>query len=336
MTNHLKKTIKWVGYVLEESIRILSMQLILVPAAYILPRKWALKIAGAVSLPRAILPWPGFKMYWQMRQAFGKNRIDSFLLSWGWLTQPLSDFVVMKRILYKRENPFHWKIVERNADGIKSLRESGESYIIVSAHFPKIPSLCLYSPEVTYGHPVQVGDAPRKRIRSLRDLRIRIQYGALLQVISSSCWGRDVDLVYSRSDLRAARVLYRRLRERGNVVCIPVDASWDKNVTGSYERRFAGHTKKVFSSGAAQLAQMSKCPIISCVFMIENDETLVLQWGDPIRINESKSNIDVVVMNKLMDDLEIAVGERPTQYIFEIGWGRRWNSKDNRWEDSSE
>ena len=115
----------------------------------------------------------------------------------------------------------------------------------------------------------------------------------------------------------------RRLRERGNVVFIPVDAPWSENVTGAFERPFAGHKKKVLSSGAAQLARLSKCAIISCVSMLENDGTIVLQWGDPIRIDDNKSTNEVDVMNELMDALEIAIGERPTQYTFEIGAYRR-------------
>ncbi len=329
----IKNTIERIGYVLDESFRILSMQFILVPAAYVLPRNWALITARAVSLLGAVLLKPGFKMYWQMRQVFGKKRLDSFLLSWDWITRIFSDFVVLKRILYKRENPMQWKIVERNAGGIQALRESGESYIIASAHFPKASTLSQHSPMVTYGHPLQVGDALKKRVRSLKDLRIRIQYGALVKVISSSIWGREVEHIHSRTDLRAARILHRRLRERGNVVFIPVDAPWSENVTGAFERPFAGHKKKVLSSGAAQLARLSKCAIISCVSMLENDGTIVLQWGDPIRIDDNKSTNEVDVMNELMDALEIAIGERPTQYTFEIGWGRRWNSKSKRWED---
>jgi hypothetical protein len=327
------KMISWMGSVLAETIRILGMQLVLAPAAYVLPRKWALIIARAVSLPLAVLPNPGINTYWQMRQAFGKNRTESFLLGWGWLTRPFRDFVILKRILHGRENPLHWKIVERNTDGIKSLRESGESYIIASAHFPKMSSLSQHAPKVTCGHPVQVGDALKKRIRSMKDLRIRIQYGALMDVISSSCWGRDVELVYSRSDLRAARILYHRLGERGNVVCMPVDASWNNKASMTFERPFAGHRKMVFSRGAAHLARLSKCAIISCVSKLEDDETVVLEWGRPIRINGNGAAEDVQVMNELMDALEIGIGERPTQYIFDIGWGRRWNSITKRWED---
>jgi hypothetical protein len=312
------------------------MKLILAPAAYALPRKLALALANALALSLVILPRPGLETYWQMRSAFGKSRQDSFYLAWGWLARPFRDFVVLKRLLYKRENPFNWRIVERNVDGINSLRESGEPYIIANAHFAKEPGFSAFSPGVTYGHPVQVADTPLKRIRSLYDLRNRIQYGTLLKAIFS-CYGRDTEIIFSGSDLRTARTLYKRLCKRGNVVFIAVDAPWQKNLTGStYERPFAGHKSRVFPTGAAQLARMTQCPIISCACSLESDGTIVLEWGSPIRCVGNRAENDLKVMDELLNVLEVAIGERPTQYIFEIGRDRRWNSQSKQWEDLTE
>ncbi len=331
----MREQIIRISYHVEQFIRIVSMQFILAPAAYALPRKWALGIADALALSLAVLPVPGFHAYWQMRSAFGKGRLESFFLAWGWLARPLSDFVKLKRLIYRREDPSNWRIVEKNVDGINSLRESGDSYIIASAHFPKEPGLSIFSPGVTYGHPINVGSEPRKRIRSLYDLRIRIQYGALLQALSS-CWKRDIEIVFMGSDLRTARTLYKRLYERENVVYMAVDALWHKTPTGSYERPFAGHKNRVFSTGAAQLARLAKCPIISCVSLLESDGTIVLDWGVPIRNIGNEAGNDVDVMDKLIDTLEVAIGENPTQSIYEIGSGRRWNTRNKRWENLTE
>ncbi len=41
-------------------------------------------------------------------------------------------------------------------------------------------------------------------------------------------------------------------------------------------------------------------------------------------------------MDELLDALEIGVGERPTQYKFEIVGDRCWNPRSRRWEDLSE
>jgi lauroyl/myristoyl acyltransferase len=318
----------------EQAIYIMGMKCVLAPAAYIMPRRLALQAANIIALLLLILPVPGFHIYWEMRSAFGKGRIKSIYLTWEWLARPLRDFVVNKRLLYKRENPFNWKIVEKNVDSINSLRESGESYIITVAHFSSVSNFCMFSPAITYGQIVHVVFPPPERIRSLKDLRIRIGGGTLMKAFAC-CWGRANESIFSK-DLRTARKLYSRLHQRGNVVFIPIDAPWPKTMNGAYERPFAGQKKCVFSTGAALLARLAQCPMIICVPLLERDGTVVLEWGEPIRIAGNDATNDVNVMNELFDTLEVAVGERPTQFIFEIGGDRRWNPQSRRWEDFTE
>jgi hypothetical protein len=39
-------------------------------------------------------------------------------------------------------------------------------------------------------------------------------------------------------------------------------------------------------------------------------------------------------MNRLIDTLETAIGERPTQYMLDVGQERQWSSAHQRWEDA--
>ena len=87
-----------------EPIRILSMQLVLAPAAYLLPRRWALAVANVLSLGLVLLPSPGMVTYCRMRRAYGKGWLRSFQLAWGTVARPYQDFVTLKRILYGRED----------------------------------------------------------------------------------------------------------------------------------------------------------------------------------------------------------------------------------------
>jgi hypothetical protein len=331
----LATSIRRTSYAIDQIIRIISMQFVLTPAAYILPRKIAFALANALALLLIILPKPGFSIYRQMHRAFRKSRIASFCLACGWLSRPLYDYVVLKRIIYGRENPDQWRIVERNADYVSKLRENGDSYIIATAHYAKGPLLCMLSPNVTYGRIILVGDPPRKSCNSLYKLRIYIQYGTLVRAISHWC-GRNKEVVHSGTNLNSARNIHRFLREKGNVVSIAVDALWHKTLSGSYERPFAGQKSRVFATGAAALARAARCPIISCVHILESDGTMVLEWGEPILTNDYEVADDVSVMNKLLDTVEVAIGERPTQYIYEIGRDRFWNRQMRRWEDITE
>ena len=44
---------------------------------------------------------------------------------------------------------------------------------------------------------------------------------------------------------------------------------------------------------------------------------------------------EIETMNRLIDTLEAAVGERPTQYVLEIGQERRWNATHRIWEQAT-
>ena len=325
----------WVGRMFsayEEIIRILSMILVLSPAAYVLPRKWALWTANALSLLLVISPMSGMKVYSDMRHAFGKGRLGSLDLTRRWLGQPFRDFVIQKRVLINREDITKRRIIERNAGAVKTLRESGEPYIMATGHFLREVILGMFSPNIIYGHPILVSLDVPERIRNLNDLRIRIQFGTLLK--NNFCWGREIELVFVGK--YPFKNLISRLRERGNVVFIHVDAIWHADRPGSYLRPFAGHKSRVFATGVARLARLAQCQVVTCVHWMESDGTLALEWGTPIRPPHHEKDDDIKVMNELIDGMEVAIGKRPTQYVLPVGGDRRWNPGKQSWEDLPE
>jgi lauroyl/myristoyl acyltransferase len=288
-------------------------------------------VAKVLSLSLVVFPSPGMITYCRMREAFGEGRFRSFQLAWGWIARPFRDFVILKRVLYGREDVSNWRIIERNSDEVASLRETGQSFIVATAHFQRAALIATACPRVTPGNFVAVGLPSPREIKSLYDLRLRIQFGTLLTVLSSA-WHRPFEFAFTKSSRSAASLLYERLRERGNIIYIHVDAPWQKSATGSYTRPFAGQRGRDFSTGAAQLAELTQCPIVSCVYWQEDDETVVLKWGSPIQ----RVDNEIDTMNRLIDTLEVAVGERPTQYMLDIGGERRWNPMIQRWEDINE
>jgi lauroyl/myristoyl acyltransferase len=326
----IKRLIVNMSLFIEDVIRILTLRFVLAPAAYFLPRNWALGIAGVLTLPLVLLPDPGIRVYWQMRSAFGKGRLDSLRLAWSWLARGYRDFVIHKRIIHNYEHPFNWRFVEKNVEHIVGLRESGESYIVATGHFRQASYYCMYSPAITYGHAISVVGEPLTRVRSIRDWRIRYQFGANIGA-SHSVLGKDVEVILTGSDLSAARKIHRRLCERGNVVFINIDSWWKKSKSGYFERPCAGLRRRGFTTGTALLAQLSKCSIISCCCFEDGDGTITLEWGPPIRIDGMDPDSIIKGMNTLIDRLEIAVADRPTQYAYEIGGERGWNSNSRRW-----
>ncbi|QGZ94048.1 Lauroyl/myristoyl acyltransferase [Terricaulis silvestris] len=311
-----------------ESFRILVMQAFLAPAAYLLPSSWAFGAAKALALPLAVLPSPGLTAYRRMRRAFGQGRWRSFQLAWGWIARPFQDFVMHKRVLYGRENIFGWRIEEKNADEVRKLRESGQSFILATGHFERAALLAIASPCITPGNLIQVTHAPPKQVHRPYDLRLRLQFGTFLKTLSTA-WRRPFEFAYTNTDQSAARLLYERLKLPGNVVSISLDAPWPARSSGSYCRPFAGKRERRFSTGATQLAKLTQSPVVSCVCWREDDGSVVLEWGSPIHHVEN----EIDTMNTLIDTLEAAIGQRPTQYVLEIGGERRWNAALGRWEN---
>jgi lauroyl/myristoyl acyltransferase len=231
-----------------------------------------------------------------------------------------------------REDVSNWRIIEKNSDEVASLRETGQSFIVATAHFQRAALLAIACPRVTPGNLMTVGLPAPREIKTLYDLRLRIQYGTMLKVLSTA-WRRPFEFAFTMprtsSSPSAASMIFDRLRKRGTVLFIHVDAPWTKGPTGSYTRPFAGLRGREFSTGAAQLAELTQRPIVSCIYWQKDDETVVLEWGSPIqRVDDTTET-----MNRLIDPLEVAIGERPTHYVLNIGDERRWNAKLKRWED---
>jgi lauroyl/myristoyl acyltransferase len=273
------------------------------------------------------LPTLGPKVYRLNRRAYGRSPAQSIRLTWDWLARPYRDLVILKRITFGREDPEMWRLVEKNVDGINALRASGKSYIIATAHFLRETLFSLSLPSRIGGHPVHSSNFPPSQPETFEELRSHIQSWNLVRAVRA--WDKNAELVFVGVDPLPFRTLYRRLCEPGNVMFIHVDAWAKKAPVGTYERPFAFVKKRVFATGAAQLARTAGCPIISCVHSLQADGTILLEWGEPIHHVDN----DIAVMDKLIDPIEIAIGQRPAQYPFRIGGDRRWNQTALKWED---
>ena len=68
-------------------------------------------------------------------------------------------------------------------------------------------------PSITPGNLITVGHPPPREIRSLLDLRLRIQYGTMLKALSSA-WRRRGEFAFTGLGQSAASLIYERLREQ--------------------------------------------------------------------------------------------------------------------------
>lgn len=326
-----------------EIVRLVSMRYVLRPAAVVLPKSWLLGLANALSWVLCVATRAGRNSYWEIRAAFGLGRIASLKLARRRLAQPLSSYAVFRRVIEGRERPSDWKVEHRNREYVQQLLDSGESFMLASGHFTRHAYLGVPSLPVEPGRWVQVGLPGHDGIRSMQELRRRladstlarivldqrnkVQYDALLEALPVA-WPEKIEFGFVHREFSAAQQIYKRLLKPGTVVSIHVDAPWQQKGPGTYVRPFAGEAHRAFSTGAAQLAKLTKRPIIFCSYWIESDGTVVIEWSPPITgVDDEKATMDT-----LIDSLEVAVGRRPEHYTLDIGAARRWNAKLQTWQ----
>ncbi len=113
-----------------------------------------------------------------------------------------------------------------------------------------------------------------------------------------------------------------------------VDTFWNTTGSSAHTRPFAGMRARTFSVGSAVLGRLAQCPIVPFASHVAKDGTIVLEWGPtilpPQRDDEAA---DIVNTNIILDFLESAIGNRPSQYTMYVGEERQWNRVLETWVD---
>jgi len=322
----MKSLVRRAFNLLEEAIRLAGLVCVLSVAARLLPRALALFLADLLAATLLLLPYPGWATVGQMSRVFGNGRLMAVRAAFGWLACPLRDFVVLKRVAYQLERPADWNIIEHNAEGIRQLRKAGTSFIVATGHFTRRAFLALFSPSMTSGRVVDAAGVPPSG-RTLRDLRIRVQYKALQNAFASSWDGRGTVVPIGES-LASARKLLRELQSPGTIVTLDVDAFPPKTAAVLHHKAFAGNANRAFATGAVHLAQLAACPIVPCSYALVGS-SIVIEWGEPVMVQQDPLH----TLDVLLKFIEDAVARRPAQYVLDIGRDRRWNTSLQRWHE---
>ena len=313
-----------------EVARTMAMLLVLKPAAIYLPRKWALALAERIGLLADILPLGNRFTRTLMKQAFHLSDECAIRNARKWLARPFCDYVILERILRGREDLTKWRIAQSNAETVQQLHASGTPFIVATAHFPRQAVVAFYMPWITPGRILAVTQPlPPKSLHPYA-LRIRTQKGHILDCFRHV---RQGELEFFFVGQGTFYDLVNHLHQRGTVVHAAVDVWWSRK-RHSYKRPFAGHKLFSFSTGMATLSRLAQCPIVTYVPFIDDDGTLVLEWGSVIPPpSPADVKADIRITDEILRRMELAIGLRPTQYVLSIGQGRLWNAHTCRWDD---
>ena len=331
--------------VIEELYRLFAMQLILRPVTKFFPKSVAVFSARIMAALLLFFPSLGLRLYWQARGVFDLGRIASISLARKRLASDFVSFVVNLRICNRTERVYDWNFVQENRDPVDRLFRAGQTVIIATAHFNRHLLAWTLMPEIMPAHQVHVSTPPPEQLRSIRhfieklrsssfgsvlhDARLGLQYRTYMRAGPANI-GDNTEHCWVGEGISGTRTIRKRLNERGNVVYIHVDAPQSAQKSGTYVRPFAAEGKRVMSMGAARLSHRTGCPIVPLIFWEEADRSVKVKWGNPIISGRDYTK----TMDGIIDQVEIAIGQRPEQYPPEIGFDRRWNSARLKWEES--
>ena len=319
----------------DDLLRAFLMGVVLRLSADFLPKENALIVARWCGAAMLRIPSSGKSVVTTMKRAFLMEEDEAMPRAREYLSLPFVSFVVYRRLLTGREQIDKWVIEEENSDEVCLLRKSGQSFIVAAGHFARHAIIALYLRRTTPGPLLaSVGPLPDIRWRP-STIRIRVQYGQLLQGIRHV--RPDADLVFAGAN-GAGRKLLGHFRTAGATAIVTADAFWDSESSGSVVRPFTGHRSHAFATGATTLGRLVQCPVIPCVpYFKEDDGALVFKWGKLIPPPDRRNKeADIENTNAIVDFFETEVGLRPTQYVLYIGDSRCWNTELKRWEDPLE
>lgn len=291
----------------------------------------AVGVAKFLGCILAMSPLSGRRIFGQFRNGLGSERIEAFVQTCNWFSGPLRSFVVLRRVLKSKENPGLWRIREINREYVDQLRDSGLSYIIATGHFCREATLPMYLKGITPNRIILVSARRQKLEENTYKKRINIQYGQMMDVIE---FLRKDDAEIIEFDKQAQfKHIVSALRTPGTTLVLSVDAPWKKNTPGCVTMPFAGRREASFATGAARFAKIAKVPVITCIPYVNDDGDLVVEWKQPIKLStDGDGYSEERLMNTLLHDIEIAIGNRPSQYVLGIGSERLWSRDKQCWE----
>lgn len=324
----MKAPLQW----FDDATRMVAMVGILRPAADFLPLSWALALARGFAFAGVALSGRGRRAMLLMRHAFGDGTNDREIrrLAVQWTGRPGRDSVLLRGILRGRIDPSCWRVEERNADLVEPLRRSGTPFIIATGHFAREASIPLSLPSITPAKMAVVANPPIVKTWHPGTRWLGYHYGQMLNFMQ---WARpDWEFCFPGTP-GLLRTLIQHLRAPGNAIIILADAPWSAKRSDSHVRPFAGRQVRAFATGTAHLSRLSQCPIVVCLPYLAEDSHVVIEWTriiPPAPPHDAAS--DARVIDLVLNDLEVAIGKRPSQYVLDFLNERRWDANSERWQ----
>jgi hypothetical protein len=307
--------------------------LIFRPFAFLFPEKliWGLAYAcgSLVAFQSA-----GRRMMQDYRTAFGASRGAALRMAIRAHALRFHEFSYQQKIVLGWLDPFKTPVkIEAGAEA-RALLDGPGSFMIALSHFERTTAVAaIFNPAVFGGRPVYAVAFKLPNLVFLPHLwRMSLQLRQLLRA-TRRARREGLEFVYLGG---ATAKLIDTLRTQRAMATINVDAHWPRGRSSSLTRPFAGAVTRTFSTGSAKLARLAGAPLLLAIPVMSDDGTTVrMRLFGPFHSNAaSAEQRDVDVTQQVLDVIEREVGERPCEYVLDIGGDRRWDPDTRTWRDA--
>lgn len=314
-------------------LRGLMLVLVFRPAAFVCPEPliWGLSYACALVV---VLQASGRRMAQDYRCAFGVTRGAAFRMAIRTHARRFHEFALQQKAIIGWHKAFGFPVQLEADDEARRIVDGDGSFMLAMAHFERTDAYStLVHPEVFHGRPIYAVAFKLPNFVLLPHFwRMSLQLRQLLRV-SLRARPKGLEFVYLGG---ATEKLVEKLRTERSIVSVNIDAHWPRGKNSSLSRPFAGASQRTYSTGSAKIARLAGAPLLLGLPVMSDDGRSVrMRVFGPFRSTApSAEQQDVDVTNQVLDVIEREVGERPCEYLLDIGGERRWNRREHEWFDA--
>lgn len=314
-------------------LRGLMLVLIFRPAAYVMPEPfiWGLAYFCAVFVA---VQSSGRRMAQDYRAAFGVARGAALRMTLRTHARRLHEFAMQQKIILGWHDPFRLPLHIDAGEEAREIMDGSGSFMLAMAHFERNDAAAsMFRPNLFHGRPYYVVAFKLPNYLFLPHLwRMGLQLRQLLRA-TRRARPEGLEFVYLGG---ATNTLIDKLRTQRAIVSVNIDARWPRGRASSLTRPFAGAMQRTFSTGSAKLARLGHAPLLLGIPVMSDDGNAVrLRLFGPFHSHSpSADQQDIDVTQQVLDIIEREVGERPCEYLLDIGGDRRWDPGAQRWLDA--
>jgi lauroyl/myristoyl acyltransferase len=301
------------------------------PAAYVLPRALIRPLASACALVLLLFQSAGRRMTQDWAAAFGLSWLAALRQAQCAYGKRFNEFVTQQKAILGRFDAHALPIRIVASDEARDIIAGKGSFVLAQAHFERADAAtAVIEPSVfDYRAMYVVALKLPDGLLTPHLWRVRVQ---LRQALNATMKVRPTTLEFVYTGGAFAGLIKKLAKERV-IVSMNVDAHWPRGRPSSLSRPFAGTLNRTFSTGAAKLARLGQCPILLALPVLDREgREIQLRLLGPFRAALPEAeNADTDVSQQMLDVIEREIGQRPCDYMLEIGGERRWNAQSQSW-----